>query len=234
MHIEGSRPEWCISAIYHAWDTPFWSGTLDIQYAATQIILIICFLIHMRYNCKDLYGKVGCLGFFCFVFLPTHYVCSHHLPLPSFLSVSITLTLARGHKVSTVQSLLASVSHFSVDQDGVWYGDEAIQDKYLDTILVESYWIKGNNCCCLLVVFTKNTNKFKRCRHAFRHLELIRFKPHMTTNAFDSCLKDRNLHSRSQGCEKAKMSVPIISLNSELILMECGILLRFVFETNSL
>ena len=26
--IEGFRPEWCISTIYHAWDTPFWSGTL--------------------------------------------------------------------------------------------------------------------------------------------------------------------------------------------------------------
>ena len=28
-HIEGFRPEWYISTIYHAWDTPFWSGTLD-------------------------------------------------------------------------------------------------------------------------------------------------------------------------------------------------------------
>ena len=30
LDIEGSRPEWCISTIYHAWDTPLWSGTLDI------------------------------------------------------------------------------------------------------------------------------------------------------------------------------------------------------------
>ena len=30
-HIEGSRPEWCISAIYHAWDTPFRSGTLELE-----------------------------------------------------------------------------------------------------------------------------------------------------------------------------------------------------------
>ena len=30
LHIKGSRPEWCISTIYHAWETPFWSGTLDI------------------------------------------------------------------------------------------------------------------------------------------------------------------------------------------------------------
>ena len=28
LHFEGSRTEWCISTIYHAWDTPFWSGTL--------------------------------------------------------------------------------------------------------------------------------------------------------------------------------------------------------------
>ena len=28
-NIEGSRPEWCISPIYHAWDTPFWLGTLE-------------------------------------------------------------------------------------------------------------------------------------------------------------------------------------------------------------
>ena len=27
---EGFRPNWCVSTIYHAWDTPFWSGTLEI------------------------------------------------------------------------------------------------------------------------------------------------------------------------------------------------------------
>ena len=31
LHIEGSWPEWCISTIYHAWDTPLWSGTLDFS-----------------------------------------------------------------------------------------------------------------------------------------------------------------------------------------------------------
>ena len=29
--INGFRPEWCISTIYNAWDTPFWLGTLEIQ-----------------------------------------------------------------------------------------------------------------------------------------------------------------------------------------------------------
>ena len=30
FYIEGSRPERCISTTYHAWDTAFWSGTLDV------------------------------------------------------------------------------------------------------------------------------------------------------------------------------------------------------------
>ena len=35
-HIEGFRPEWCISTIYHAWDTPLWSWTLDMKYYTSQ------------------------------------------------------------------------------------------------------------------------------------------------------------------------------------------------------
>ena len=31
QHIEGSRPEWCISSIIYSRDTPFWSETLDMQ-----------------------------------------------------------------------------------------------------------------------------------------------------------------------------------------------------------
>ena len=30
LHLKGFQPAWCISTIYHAWDTPFWSGTLDM------------------------------------------------------------------------------------------------------------------------------------------------------------------------------------------------------------
>ena len=30
LYIDGFRPEWCISTIYHAFDTPFWPGTLDM------------------------------------------------------------------------------------------------------------------------------------------------------------------------------------------------------------
>ena len=30
-NYEGFRPEWYISTTYHSWDTPFWSGTLNLQ-----------------------------------------------------------------------------------------------------------------------------------------------------------------------------------------------------------
>ena len=40
-NIKGSRPEWCISIIYHAWDTPFWSGTLDIFYQFSVTLAMI-------------------------------------------------------------------------------------------------------------------------------------------------------------------------------------------------
>ena len=42
IYIEGFRPEWCISTIYHALDTPFWSGTLDIYiYTYMKVDLVI-------------------------------------------------------------------------------------------------------------------------------------------------------------------------------------------------
>ena len=31
MQIEGSQPEWCISSKIYSRDTPFWSGTLEIE-----------------------------------------------------------------------------------------------------------------------------------------------------------------------------------------------------------
>ena len=30
-HIEGSRPEWCITSMIYSGDTPFWLETLDMQ-----------------------------------------------------------------------------------------------------------------------------------------------------------------------------------------------------------
>ena len=31
LQIEGSEPQWCISSMLHSPDTPFWSGTLEID-----------------------------------------------------------------------------------------------------------------------------------------------------------------------------------------------------------
>ena len=39
VHMEGFQPEWYISTIYHAWDTPFWSGTLDIM---VILLTVVC------------------------------------------------------------------------------------------------------------------------------------------------------------------------------------------------
>ena len=51
-----------------------------------------------------------------------------------FIPLSAILTLAWGHKVSTRQSLLASfLTHFSADEDEVWYCVEAFQVKQRDT-----------------------------------------------------------------------------------------------------
>ena len=32
VYLESFWPEWCISTIYHAWDTSFWSGTLNLSF----------------------------------------------------------------------------------------------------------------------------------------------------------------------------------------------------------
>ena len=46
LHIEGFRPEWCISTIYHALDTPFWLETLDMwpfnHFSSTIEVVTFC------------------------------------------------------------------------------------------------------------------------------------------------------------------------------------------------
>ena len=54
VYIKGFRPEWCISTIYHAWDTPFWSGTLDM-------CVYICVVLYVNCSCMC-FLKVGKTG----------------------------------------------------------------------------------------------------------------------------------------------------------------------------
>ena len=52
-----------------------------------------------------------------------------------FIPLSLTLTLAGGHKV-TVQSKTSwrhILAHFSTDQDACWYGVEVMQGDHPDT-----------------------------------------------------------------------------------------------------
>ena len=46
-YIEGFRPEWYISTIYHCRDAPFWSETLDIFFRQP-------YSFHMRALAKDI------------------------------------------------------------------------------------------------------------------------------------------------------------------------------------
>ena len=48
----------------------------------------------------------------------------------------------------------------------------------------------------------------------------------------DTSLSDLDFDSRSQGCEKAKSSVPIISQSSPLIWLKLGKLFRLISLTN--
>ena len=59
--IEGSQPEWRISTIYHAWDAPFWLGTLEIQQwslgtLAVYINTAVEYNIHRRMICTSGYN----------------------------------------------------------------------------------------------------------------------------------------------------------------------------------
>ena len=48
LHIEGSRPEWCISSMIYSTGTPFWSETLDIMpNVKIQLITHIHNVTHM-------------------------------------------------------------------------------------------------------------------------------------------------------------------------------------------
>ena len=69
-YFEGFRPEWYISTIYHAWDAPFWSVTLDFADLIKERVKADkyysrpshCFLIIKSYcdreiKCKNKHGK---------------------------------------------------------------------------------------------------------------------------------------------------------------------------------
>ena len=69
MHIEGSQPECCISTIYYAWETPFWSGTLNMQsrtYIHTQQTYIAHTHTHTKEYCVgllvDMVSVWACVG----------------------------------------------------------------------------------------------------------------------------------------------------------------------------
>ena len=60
--------------------------------------------------------------------------CRHHLPLPHFTSVSVSLTVVDGHRISGKQNQLAHfLVHFQINQDEVCFCVEAVQGEHPDT-----------------------------------------------------------------------------------------------------
>ena len=85
VEIEGFRLEWFISTMYHAWDTPFWSGTLKI------ILLYGNALVEMI----PLYGAswFQSCHVWCFVFVFFFFLCFCHRLLRLCLNFLVLLPL---------------------------------------------------------------------------------------------------------------------------------------------
>ena len=56
--IEGSRPEWCISSMIYSTDTPFWSGTLQMQ-LKSGFDFCTCFSSQCMPRCAESAGHMG-------------------------------------------------------------------------------------------------------------------------------------------------------------------------------
>ena len=147
------------------------------------------------------------------------------------LPLSMTLTLAGSSKVSAKQNLLASFSGTLLNQSGwnliwcwsgwSWTSWYYVLVRFLETIEIHT----------VLLTASKYLNRV-------RHLDV--YKSSMVQNWFDdryywslhSDTSLTDLDSRSQECEKAKTSAPIISQSFQIIWMKFGLLLRFVHLMN--
>ena len=101
------------------------------------------------------------------------------------------------------------LTHWWTDQDEILYGVEEIRLNILILLLSRIWWNKGNNCffCALKKRVWIFINGFGS---NLVWLEIL-LKTPLWSIWFDSSLSDIDLYWRSQECEKAKTSVPIIS-----------------------
>ena len=143
-------------------------------------------------------------------FVHTCHAYRHHWLL-QFCTTFTVLDLACGHKWVTAQSKpswLHFLAHFSIDQDGIGYGVEAIQAEHPRLVLGEIYWNKRNNCfvdCIKTLTWA--------CIFGWWWIDLIQTwydDRYYRTLYFDTDLIYLDLDSMSQECKKAKTYVPII------------------------
>ena len=140
-----------------------------------------------------------------------------------FIPFSLIVTLAGGTRSAQGKTCwLHFLSHFSIDQDEIWRGDEAIQEVCPDTSLNEVYWNKVKQNKPFNVGVHSDVFKLIWCKLGIM-IDLCYWSLH-----FDTSLLDLELDLRPQEYEKAKTSVPIISQSFQLIWMEFVIPLRIV------
>ena len=159
-------------------------------------------------------------------FLPATLVSA--IDFDHFILILLTLTMAWGHKVSTKQNLLASFSHtlsIWVGWNVVWWWSNSNWtscDWLLLSEVIESRELSA-------VLLTASTSQ---CWHAFGHLVTDFLQTWYGygcywTLHFDTSLCGFDHESRSQGCKKAKPSMPSIS-QSYSTEVEYGVLLRLM------
>ena len=83
-----------------------------------------------------LHGKNLNVGYYTQTFKPIFFIPAmlmSTIDFYCFIHFQWPWSWQGGRKVSTKQNLLASFSHFSTDQEEIWYGVEAIQVQHSDT-----------------------------------------------------------------------------------------------------
>ena len=79
VHIEGSRPEWCISSMIYSRDTPFWSGTLDIH------LILIHRALQNMFTCHKIHTHTQ-----TYIYLHTH---NHSETLPTSIYIQLSVSI---------------------------------------------------------------------------------------------------------------------------------------------
>ena len=182
-------------------------------HTSNMLIYVVCYVCLVGgLSCAE---KPVTLNITCKLF---NKICSYLpyflAPLTSTISPLsvIFLTFTGGHRSWSVQSKtpwLDFLAHFSTHQDEIWYGVEAIEVEHPDDTL--SRFIETREITAVLLTTSKS---FSVGMNADIYKPIWCDDRYCWTLHFGTCISDFDLHSSSQGCEKVKTSLPVISQSS--------------------